>query len=843
MQVRCAVTLLLLGLLFVPVELAATSRPHGPSPIEEQIDVRALPSLLVEWRWPGPVDVWRLEGDVIYAVGEDRLAAIDVATGEALWDHDLEVDCACSKLEVLPTRIVAGINGRAVLVDRASGALAADVPLGEAITSLVPDPLVIGYRDPLGTHGLVRLDESSGVELARYQSLERISRVDRQGDWLIVQGRGGSDRTTLAGLDLSLTEIWRRELAAESWPTRVGDEIVVRSWADGAPTRWTLDPATGDLRARAVRAETYEDAQEVSVEPLAGGLALVLESAKPAKLIRPSRMAGEPLWAVDLPVTVDASVEWGDQVVLARTPWGGRGVLLVVDTADGRIVAQVAGLRDMDQLRTAGDLLIGDTTKGLAAVRLDEFGPPEAASTTVEAAVKGILADLADPESGLDVYSVQQELESLGAEAMPFLTEAIPEVGLEVLTMIARLVSVAGHRAAAAPLAARAGIVLEAPAAEFEAADLDRESHLEQIAYALAAIANPGQAAMLARLVESEDRLGYARLPAMAALGRLAPELAAAELARLRARHALAGGWLVPPAVEPWLGPAELEVGSAVLEATGSVEASEWRRMMLASQASIAESAAGRWIVFPDAQFETGVLWAASLGDDGLTGPPLFVGAVARPEELEAELPGFSVLTARLDGTVLEVAAAGVEFLAVGIDALGRDDDGDGLTNRLEEFLGLDGRAADSDGDGLDDALDPAPRGGRVPGASEREAAFIALHETLWLSQEAESEPTEPDRGAQPELETEVRHALLVDVPALEWRGGQGATFVSPGCPDDLRPARSYRFSESPPRLLDDDEIAVDMIPTCGTFDASYPAETYVLRSTAGEWVLSGLGW
>jgi tetratricopeptide (TPR) repeat protein len=48
-------------------------------------------------------------------------------------------------------------------------------------------------------------------------------------------------------------------------------------------------------------------------------------------------------------------------------------------------------------------------------------------------------------------------------------------------------------------------------------------------------------------------------------------------------------------------------------------------------------------------------------------------------------------------------------YLSVDLAAVGRDSDGDGLTDLLEEKLGLDPFSADTDGDGIPDASDPLP--------------------------------------------------------------------------------------------------------------------------------------
>jgi hypothetical protein len=844
-----SVLLAILGGAFAPVTATSYSHDVGAGAVEEDIDLRALPTLRPEWQWSGKVDDWRLEDGVVYVVGGPRLSALDAASGQEIWHHDLERECSCSKLEILPTRVAAGIDGRAVLIDRASGALVADVHLGDSIVALVPDPLVYAYDGPLDVGGLVLVDPSSGVEMARVSPSGGVSGVDRIGERLIVQGTyGGGSKLTFGAFDLSLTELWSRQLPAQSLPSREGDDIVVNGWKGQRQARYTLDPATGELLPEPSRA--VEDERDgVDVRMLTGGLALVVENGKPPVLVRPRQGGtGDAVWSTELPAVVTTSVPWGQRVVLVKELWGSRPLLLVVDSADGTILDRVAGWRGMRTPRVVDDVIVAESTQGLAAARLDAFGPSEAASTTVEEAVAMLLAEAAEPDSTMGVWAVGRELEGLGEAAFPYLTAAIPQSRMEVVAMIGGLVAKGGYRDAAAPLAARVDSFLDAGRPEPEPEDEGDESddgYLSTLGVALARIADTRQVPVLERLLGLDRLHGSTRLAGMAALGRLAPQHASARLSDLRARHPATGSWWQPPPADEWLATAALDVDAKSLatllenpspteEASRRLEAS-----MQAARSELVDAGDRRWLLFPELEFGSQEYWAAPLEKDGTAAPAVFVGSIppptVDPEDLVWAPP---ILEARAANGLLEVGYSGSDALATTFDELQLDSDGDGLTDRLEGYLGLDPRAADSDGDGLPDALDFAPLGRIRRTESSEEAAMLSLHETLQLAQfadaRAEDPSLEPIQGLGP-------YSFLTGVPALEWRSGPVPTFVV----EDANRCGlvTYRAPASWPRALEADELALEVLTSCPGWGEGDYAETYVMRSTDGGWVLADLSW
>jgi hypothetical protein len=84
---------------------------------------------------------------------------------------------------------------------------------------------------------------------------------------------------------------------------------------------------------------------------------------------------------------------------------------------------------------------------------------------------------------------------------------------------------------------------------------------------------------------------------------------------------------------------------------------------------------------------------------------------------------------------------------------------------------------------------------------------------------------------------------VLADVPALDWRAGPMPTFVVDAADSEVYTTATYRLAATSPRPLEVDELAVERATAEVEWEDHGSAVTYVMRSTAAGWVLSGLGW
>jgi hypothetical protein len=246
----------------------------------------------------------------------------------------------------------------------------------------------------------------------------------------------------------------------------------------------------------------------------------------------------------------------------------------------------------------------------------------------------------------------------------------------------------------------------------------------------------------------------------------------------------------------------------------------EWEELLAGVRSAEVRGPAGSLLVFPAGRFLShDELWIAEEAAGGEPPSVFFLGVVGSCGTYAAAV-GDGRLDVRcgrtdVEAVMAEIMGEEVDYdegeepppppvvvpLQVSLGGWRADRDGDGLTDRLETYLGLDPARPDTDGDGLGDAADPAPNA-RPDASSDPDAALLRVAlATVWAC----------GRSVEPVL-------FVRGAPALEWRRRGGVTFHEtplerPGTRMDLASLRV---------ALDDEALALlDRAPDPGSMAAA----------------------
>ncbi len=695
-------------------------------------DPRQLPSLEILWQsGGGRFDFLAVADGVAYVAGYRTLAAFDIATGDLVWDRQFRHRLLFPGFLVLEDNLVAVFGYEIHLVDRQSGTTVGLYHTPEGVSPQIAGPPLVlwfshrGEDGKLQRVGAVRRDEeTAGVTAERtFQASSRAQLWVHGGHPVLRLGfsEGRSYHSTLQGLDGDdLTTLWELPDGKASW---FGSELYLDVGAGDGRRLHAFDPATG--RRGEALAAIPETCGFDRIDR--HGLAASYRHEPPIRLRRFDTGSGETLWTRTLPGPAGGRVVLGDRLLVhCAAPAGGRGTLLELGWADGELRRAAYGL-DRSVLAAWEDRLITLTADGLVAFASDRFGPPEAATRGVDGEVRRILAEVERRgNSRFRDYHAVAELKSLGDEALPVLTGLLDQIGPAAFQVAARALAEAAYHPAGHLLGPRLGPRL-----------LDPEAPGRRRAWlALAGIGSPETLAWIDRALEQP----------------------------------VEGNWWTPPDAGPALellrDAASSEEGAAD-DAAARYRRQQRRHIRLLDTAGEA-SGGERLLIFPHPDAGALDLWAATVDPEGRPGPATYLDvSLARlvgwfPDHFCSVPPEFD-LEANLEGRTLHLRTVGDETATatVDLDEVYRDTDGDGLSDLFERSLGTDPAAADSDGDGRPDGEDRAPIAEVGAPRNEEEEILVAIFEAFF-------------RFHDPRMRQGI--AVIIDAPALEWRGREGPT-------------------------------------------------------------------
>lgn len=699
--------------------LALAGLVLSPAPVQGAPDwsrPRRLPSLVRLWQDDLVPCRVELKDGVLYALGGDRLVALDARTGHQRSETRLPTRCDYSTTLAVARDVVVVAAGEELhVVDRASGALRHSVALGmTARGSPAPSvpagtPIAVAAFDTRDNgHWVLGVDAGSGSIVSRRRMDGSVRSIASVGPTVVVS-LGEPDRVTgLRHPDLS--ERWR--LDGFDHIAHIGEVLHVGRWPRPGECDFTyrplLDAATGQLgRSRPARQPCDCRSGDATGEPwdlrFPGGFTSC------NSLRRQSASTGGTMWTADLPGTPTAVARWGERLFVHVRPQGSRGYLLALDWRVGRLRQAAYSVRGVDALSVAGDRLILTGSDGIVAVSARTFGPAEETTTSARDEVRRILARAADGD-------MRADLQAVGPEGLAALMEALPSLDDSRFSVAAEVLSEAGSSAAAPVVGQRLRDRLDARGREVERLQI-------ALLGSLGRLSRGTEVDLVAAVFADEGQPLAVRQAALRALAGIAtPAAVEAVESALQRRPQYA--W-EPPSPATFLD----DIGKPLDEAAqaAAVEREDFEEYFRLgrgpSSARLALPDGRAIVVFKDNFLgDLGDLWVAEVDRAGHPTPARFLGV---------RLPGHECyhmcrMSVRLHGRSLEVERTDEPAGRVSVDmaAVERDADGDGLTDLVEKRLGTDPSAADTDGDGLRDADDPNPdTAPRAPEGEEQEIA------------------------------------------------------------------------------------------------------------------------
>jgi len=469
------------GLAFLVLVAAAgvTAWAQVPDVLSPDLDVRALPSLVVRWRChcsPTSATVGPVPGGAaVFVMSPWRFFALDAATHDLLWDHKLDDATApVGRPLLLEDRVALVYQDRVFLVEPASGVIVSEVEMQGRVEHAVGSPLTLALiRSGEGSwrsrQEVVRIDATTGQVVAR-RSLGVIDLAAEDGRLLVVPlaPTGEAAQAPSAAVFHHLVELSPEDLSTiASWPGV--DAHFLHSSRDGrvlVPVGRTEDgwryvfadelaqggaESDGTERGAMPRTSSSGTFHDMDAELQAGNQSNALE---PTPLRRVDQRTGEVLWTTVIPDQIGAWLWDGGRLLVHTRPFeGGRGLLLTLDPATGEVLEAAYGLAGVRSLTRWGDLLIAVTRDEVVAFAAETRGPPEAQVRPVAEEVDRLLARLAGRRAPWGDSQTTQELEALGPEALPLLAARLPELGPQAALTVVAVLADADYQLAAAVVA------------------------------------------------------------------------------------------------------------------------------------------------------------------------------------------------------------------------------------------------------------------------------------------------------------------------------------------------------------------------------------------------------
>jgi hypothetical protein len=680
---------------------------------------RELPSLIVRWERPGEPCALAIRDGIVYVLEPGRVVAVDQATGRPRWEHAIETGICPfhwqNPLLTLDGVVVVAAEDRLYVVDRASGTRLHTLPLGGRFSQMW-GPSVLVEAGERRERDLLAIDPIAGRVTGRQRFESGIYDLQTVGEHVLVT----SPSPGVAGFRLpGLTPVWSTS-GFTSVGLLAGQPVLGRQVSeDGCVCEEVVPVAAENGRTGAplFRRRSSDPRQEPpwELEFLESEAGSILRRLRPAD--------GQPLWQIELPDQVTAWAQEGPRLY-AQSGRSGRGYLLVIDSASGRLMRGAYGRRDVYDIEASGDSLVLLTGEGLVTVASTEFGRPEADTLPVAEAVGRILAA---PVEYWDRDQVYRDLEALGSDALPVLTAAIPRLSGWLLAVAASRLAAAGHREAAPALAARL---------KTRDASKHRDSVEAEVLDALAALAGPGDVAALRTVLQDAERSDGVRFHASMALATIGtPDAMEAVALALDDRRRRLKTRVLPPSAADFLDLIDRPVDEpARNQAAEREDFAEWGRLGRGIGAARVPLGGGRALVlFPDGALgNERDIWAQEVTPEGaVAGDSIFLGVSVSGPECDESCP----IITQLNGSALTVRRRDGQgpLLRVDLASARLDHDGDGLSDLAEARLGTDAGVRDTDRDTIVDSQDPFPGAAASAPASDIEQATAAIFEQYHL--------------------------------------------------------------------------------------------------------------
>lgn len=433
---------------------------------------------------------------------------------------------------------------------------------------------------------------------------------------------------------------------------------------------------------------------------------------------RNSTMTGQAHWIADLPGSPSSEIRDGHLLYMNCDPPSGRGTLVVVDWETGEVKHTARGLLGIRRLWLFEDLLIAQHDDGLAAFSASEFGLPDALTKPVREEVMEILARLTDErmnqkgseDAGGALRGSVVDLKQLGPEANEVLSQEVTQLGAWAAVAAVRVLGDHEYRGAADPILARLLRGFAYPK------DSGVEPELEML-MALSRIGREGQIATVERILADTRYGADVRRQALATIASIGGPAAERAFDRaMSARPSSSYHWWHPPDASQIL---DL-IGSPVLEAlrTGAYQP-EWETA--ANSVKLSTNEGHVLVLFPSSYVGCdNDLWLQEFTASGKAIGEARLLGVQVPLSWADERPLFEAQPrgAEVTVTITDPATCGAESrfpsqVNVGLSAVMRDSDGDGITDLAEKRFHTNPISADTDGDGIPDSDDLVPNAPR----------------------------------------------------------------------------------------------------------------------------------
>jgi len=762
-------TLVALVSLTIMSALASLARAATP---DTAPNPRDLPSVVEKWKWTGEADFLAIGSSRVYVGSGRTLFALDAKTGSELWKRDVIADDSLYGATLVETSGPLALASREtlVLIDPATGAVVANIDLGDYIAALTGPELVAGLSPEDGPARLVGIDPATGAIRAR-RILTGDVRGLAQEDGIVaalVDVEDGTYQYQALGFRAATLEpAWEGPITQSLDFERFEGVTYVelKSEEDDRPRLTAIDVGTGHVGKQlpALPECSYQggnlpwDAQVVEIRDDRGL----------SQFRRNDKATGSTRWLIDLPCVPGNVLRLGDELLVDCRRAAGLDVFFVLDWQTGAVLRQLAGYANMESLEKSNDLVIAHAQDRVVAFSPAESGPPASRTTSIKDEVHRILANSSGDESRYgQAYAAADrvsELKSLGPGAYPFIVAEVPAIGPTSLGAAAVVLMDGGFREGASALAARL------PALAAKGTPGVAKIAVEQVLDSLSSIGGDSEVEIVATLLLDAAGENWVRRKSFTTLASIGTprSLEIAKRALASAVERKHPSW-TPPAPD-FLDLVGTEIDDRQLqEAEKRNDYLERGRLESARASAVASEAGRSVIVFPDSDLGSNRdIWAIERSSGGdSSGHVTFLGM----------LPSFNswdddVLEASLVRNTLIVGVKGKANSRVRFDlrAAARDSDKDGLPDTVESRLRTDPNSADSDGDGLNDSADPMPNAARsASGSATPEQAVF----TQFFAFES------PSR----EL------AVLVQPSPMEWRGRHAPTIsLDPAKVDVLR--------------------------------------------------------
>ncbi|MFV2072095.1 MAG: PQQ-binding-like beta-propeller repeat protein [Thermoanaerobaculales bacterium] len=723
------------------------------------LDGRKLPSLDIVWQAEGRR--FAVHENTVFVLGDHHVEAIDAADGTVRWRVELESkNRRCDHIVAIGDAVAVGCGRFLFVVDPATGKIRARRDIGMLILGVHGPPLVVHASNGAPLTQIIGIDPETGADRGTWRAPGAVvDEVFVDGvllvRWMDLLADGSP--SGIAAIDgSSLQTLWEIDDDRARLKRLGRDVLVLRrgSCEDGDNVR-PLNHLTGELgealppRDEVIGAWNPDNPWELQGFNRSEDRSNVLRRNDPG--------TGEAVWVVEIPGHPSATLIDGDRLFVHAEPAAGRGFLVVIDWASGEVMDVAYGLYDVRRLEAIGDLLVAETVDtGVVAFSRAEFGSPEGETSSVESEVKRILQEI-NRHRYYNLDDGVAELRSLGESAYPHVADEIPGLGPLALTAAAEVIAATSFVDGAEPLAARL-------TDQFPRRDGYSPDPVVAVLHALAVIGSCDQTDAIIPIVTDPIASGERRLAALAALasiGGTAAEQAIANVLEPNRNPKIS--WWHPPDASQLIPLAGKPTDWDAIDAATDVRdlGARARFEIGGRSARVSDGKGGELIVFPDAALGgDGDLWVATVDSENRAGPSRFLGISMR-NEFDTEPLAVDV---RVEGDTLVVWPRGErdKLHRVGLAELLRDTDGDGLSDVVESRIRTNPQISDTDGDGLADGVDPAPNARKHEAESVEEEIALAVFRQINMF--------ETDSREDGEL------ALVVNHPAVEWRGRAGPT-------------------------------------------------------------------